>query len=327
MTILSSMLMLCFCVTSAKAVGIVRVEKEQETKIVSVDADGALLKTGGGECPLPDNAKWCTVTLGEPFQMAVYAKDDIVSDSICKTGTWELLEKDMAAFGPVGHALDIGANVGFYSLALANRGWNVIAFEPMAANNALMEATMCRNPALNAKITLNKFGLGAKSDHCVIVSGDTNLGDGVSKCGEDASKFEKNGQLGYHVRAAFDVHRLDDVLVEQAVKQIDFVKMDVEGFEGQVMKGGQSLLTKFRPRLIQSEVWHNMNGVTPTDYLGSFAKASYTVASDRACTVPDASRPVAIDNRYMCTKTAASLLENVVTRSHAVRSTVFLRRD
>jgi len=58
MTILSSMLMLCFCVTSAKAVGIVRMEKDrlgpgeapvvvEETRTVFVDGHGALLQTGG----------------------------------------------------------------------------------------------------------------------------------------------------------------------------------------------------------------------------------------------------------------------------------------
>ena len=50
------------------------------------------------------------------------------------------------------------------------------------------KATMCANPALKSRITLNKFGLGPKDEHCVIISGDDNLGDGVSKCGADAKK-------------------------------------------------------------------------------------------------------------------------------------------
>merc|ERR1719272_2017479 len=114
-----------------------------------------------------------------------------------------------------------------------------------------------------------------------------------------------------------DVRRLDDVLAEEHVNAVDFVKMDVEGFECQVMAGGQSLLTKFRPRLIQSEVWPAMQGCLPKDYLASFAKASYSVTSDRACTipVPDLTLPAAdIVNRYMCeppAQTGVSLLEVV----------------
>jgi FkbM family methyltransferase len=278
-------------------------------------------------CPLPANARWCQVTLGSTFSMAVYGSDDIVSNSICSTGTWELSASDVAELGKPAHALDIGANVGFYSLVLAAAGWNVTAFEPMASNSALIEATMCANPILKPRVTLNKFGLGSKDDHCIIVSGDDNVGDGVSKCGEDAQKFKQQGQAGYHERASMDIRRLDDILAQQQVKQLDFVKMDVEGFECQVMAGGQSLLTKYRPKIIQSEVWPTMQGCLPQAYLASFAKANYTVAKDRACSTQDLSRPSQIDNRFMCRKTSVSLLETVASLEKHERSIVWLRPE
>jgi FkbM family methyltransferase len=181
-------------------------------------------------CPLPANAKWCDVKLGNPFSMAVYNNDDIVSKSICDVGTWELQHEDITAMGEPGHALDIGANIGFYSLVLAAAGWHVTAFEPMVANSALIEATLCKNPSLKPKITLNKVGLGGKDDHCIIISGDDNLGDGVMRCGADAIKFKHDGEKGYHQRATVEIRRLDDILEQQKVKSIQFVKMDVEGF-------------------------------------------------------------------------------------------------
>lgn len=279
------------------------------------------------ECPLPANARWCKVSLGSSFQMAVYSTDDIVSNEVCNTGTWELHDSDIAAMGVPGHALDIGANVGFYSLVLASAGWNVTAFEPMAKNSALIDATMCANPELKSRITLNKFGLGPKDEHCIIISGDDNVGDGVSQCGAEATKFEKEGQPGYHKRADIDIRRLDDVLVKQNVDKIDFVKMDVEGFECKVMAGGQSLLTKFRPKIIQSEVWPKMQGCQPQDYLADFAKAKYSVNKDLECTRPDATRPAAIDNRYMCRTPGASLLEMANELESHVRHTVWLRAD
>jgi len=276
-------------------------------------------------CSLPANGRWCQVRLGSAaFSMAVYNSDDIVSNEICNTGSWELTETDVTELGQPGNALDIGANIGFYSFVLAANGWNVTSFEPMSANHELLDATMCANPALKQRITLNKFGLGSKDDHCIIISGDDNLGDGVSKCGEDA---KQPIQAGYHQRATMDVHRLDDVLTQQHVDNINFVKMDVEGFECQVMVGGQSLLTKFRPRLIQSEVWHDMQGCLPQDYLSAFAKASYSVTKDRTCTTPDLTRPEQIDNRYMCRQpqqTATSLLEFASSLSPAVRKIVWL---
>jgi len=279
-------------------------------------------------CPLPANGRWCKVQLGPAnFNMAVYDSEDIVSDTICQSGTWELQPNDVTALGEPGTAIDIGANVGFYSFVLAAHGWNVTSFEPMVANHALLDATMCANPSLKEKITLNKFGLGAKDDHCIIISGDDNLGDGVTQCGEDA---KKPIQAGYHQRATMDIRRLDDVLKEQQVSKVDFVKMDVEGFECQVMAGGQSLLTKFRPKLIQSEVWHKMQGCQPEDYLNSFAKASYSVTKDRSCTQPGLVRPAQIENRYMCREpeqTGMGLLSMVAGLRSDERRIVWLSPD
>jgi len=266
----------------------------------------------GEECKLPANGRWCDVKLGAAnFKMAVYNTDDIVSQNICQTNTWELTVNDITALGKPGNALDIGANIGFYSFVLAANGWNVTSFEPMTSNHEFLEATMCQNPALKQRIRLNKFGLGSKDDHCIIISGDANLGDGISQCGELA---KKPIQAGYHKRASMDIRRLDDVLTEEKIDKIDFVKMDVEGFECQVMAGGQSLLTKYRPRLIQSEVWPQMQGCLPKDYLASYAKAKYSVNQDMGCAVVNMTSGTGseIVNRYMCPEaqqTGLSLLE------------------
>lgn len=283
------------------------------------------------KCPLPENAQWCTVQMGlkhGTFQMAVYVAADIVSQSICSSGTWELQQTDISDLGKPGRALDIGANVGFYSLVLAASGWNVTAFEPMKTNTELIEASMCANPELAERITLNKFGLGSKDDRCIIFSDDNNLGDGHSACGDD---INKPIPAGYHKRATMEIRRLDDALAKENVEHIDFVKMDVEGFECQVMAGGQSLLTKFRPRTIQSEVWPDMQGCKPQDFLASFAKAKYDVAKDRECTTPDLSRPTVIDNRYMCKQkkpneglSLLQIAENAASFGKRQRSIVWL---
>jgi len=309
-------------------VNLLQIGSIREGASTATDVDTTAKQLGDGTtCSLPDHGQWCKVRMGEPdaeFSMAVYNSDDIVSNSICSTGTWELSTSDITDMGQPGHALDIGANVGFYSLVLAAAGWNVTAFEPMAKNTDLIEATLCANPALQQRITLNKFGLGPKDEHCVIISGDDNLGDGVSQCGADA---EKPVKAGYSKRGTMDIRRLDDVLLQQHVSQVDFVKMDVEGFECQVMEGGQSLLTKYRPKMIQSEVWHKMQGCLPQDYLASFANASYKVTQDRACTMPDLSRPVEIVNRFMCRKTGVSFLQGVQSMSQNERKIVWLQPD
>jgi FkbM family methyltransferase len=238
-------------------------------------------------CPLPPSAVWCEVRLQNlaPFYMAVYdwnAAQDWVSYNICASGFWE--ESDMSQFGAPGKMLDIGGNIGYYSFAFAQAGWEVITFEPMSRNIALMRASLCRNPVLAARIRVNEFGLCDKTQQCKMMVPHDNVGDGFTKCGVlgetqiEASKFVEAGQ--------FIVRRLDEVLLEQGITRVDLVKIDVEGYEYQVFLGAPNFLTKYQPRLIKSEVWYALSGATGHMYLSMFESAGYKFFSDSKCEVP-----------------------------------------
>lgn len=77
--------------------------------------------------------------------------------------------------------IDIGANIGWFSLNMACAGHPTFAFEAMPENQMLMRASMCQNtykgrPECMQHLTLVPAGLGAKRDHCKLVSGWTELG-------------------------------------------------------------------------------------------------------------------------------------------------------
>jgi len=256
------------------------------------------------QCNLPDFASWCTVTpaTGRNFQIAVYRYNDIVSNSICNQGYWEM--RDASELGTPGTALDIGSNIGYHSFLLADAGWRVEAFEPLPKNLELIQATACQNPHLAEKITIHGIGLGPREDSCVFVSGFDNVGDGWVRCGDEANRI-RAGQdpvpAGFQLRGSFPVKRLDDILMQVgAPKKIDFVKIDVEGFECQVFKGGDSLLKHYRPRSIQSEVWPKMDHCLPADYLNMFKQANYKVAKTRGCEWPDSTLSGQIQDFFMC---------------------------
>lgn len=91
------------------------------------------------------------------------------------------------------------------------------------------------------------------------------------------------------------------------MQKIDFVKIDVETFECQVFKGGQSVLTKYRPKMIKSEVWREMTGCTPQEYFGMFKAANYKITKGfdaqggLHCLAEDESITSARDNDfYIC---------------------------
>jgi FkbM family methyltransferase len=262
-------------------------------------------------CLLPEGASWCTAkpATGRNFQIAVYKGHDFVSQSICENGYWEV--QDLSSLGTPGTALDIGANVGFYSFLLADAGWQVHSFEAMQRNQELIQATACQNPQLAEKIKLHRTGLGPHDDECVFISDNENLGDGIVHCGDEAKRMRSGQtpvQKGYEIRGSFPIKRLDDILMQkEAPTSIDFVKIDVEGFECQVFKGAESILKHYRPRMIQSEVWSQMQHCLSQDYLNMFKQANYVVSQTRDCKESNSTLSGQIQDFFMCSKSTVLL--------------------
>jgi FkbM family methyltransferase len=245
-------------------------------------------------CQLPVGGVWCEVRLQNlpPFWMAVYdsnAANDVVSNNICRTGHWE--ENDMAGFGVPGEMMDIGGNIGYQTFSFARAGWNVTTFEPMKPNLDMIGATMCRNPDLAARIRLQPHGLGTAVQQCQMFAPAGNVGDGFTRCADKANAtMRQMDEATFVPKGTFDVKRLDQVLINQSITKVDIVKIDVEGYEYQVFQGAPQFLAQYRPRVIKSEVWGTMVGMTAPvsglEYLGMFENAGYKFFRDARCTVP-----------------------------------------
>lgn len=222
--------------------------------------------------------------------MATYdwsLKADFVSYSVCEAAMWD--ENDLSTFGKPGHMLDIGGNIGYFSLAFAHAGWTVTTFEPMASNLALLNASLCLHPDIASKVKINAFGLGAKSQECKLVSPPENVGDGHVQCGDAvASGFTQSNIGKYNVQdmGSFSLRRLDDVLKEQGIDKVDLVKIDVEGYESQVLAGAPTFLSQYSPRLFKTEVWNNSFGFSGAHLLNEFQRGGYDFFSDSQCRVP-----------------------------------------
>jgi FkbM family methyltransferase len=145
----------------------------------------------------------------------------------------------LAQLGPNrGTALDIGANCGFYSYALAQLYDRVIAFEPNSSVTKELEA--CRP----TKVEIRHLGLSdsaRKETLYVPQSKEGRLLTGWASFDRD-NLSDRNGEIEVAVQTA----ALDDFQFEG----VSFVKIDVEGHEVAALRGADTFLRKNRPTVL-----------------------------------------------------------------------------
>lgn len=259
------------------------------------------------QCPLPANATWCQVRLTglPPYMMAVRSGFDVVSNEVCTKGFWE--NQDFATFGAPGNAMDIGGNMGYFTFALAQAGWSVITFEPMKANLDLIAATMCANPNFAQRVEIHKHGLGNQNTQCRFVFHKGNVGNGITRCKEDTNMWwediDKDFRYGDD---EYQLRKFDEVLGELQqqgkLKKIDFLKIDVEGYECEVLKGAPQFLANFAPKLVKTEVWPHLERCEPVEYLTNYLNTGYTLARDVACVDVQTDLAHAGGDYFLCKK-------------------------
>jgi FkbM family methyltransferase len=143
------------------------------------------------------------------------------------------------------HAVDIGTNIGnhmlYYCSHLAAK--QVICFEPNKMNRDTLQKNVSLN-CLEQTVTVYPFALGAENG--TGVQRDFTLGNtGMNRV--DKLKDETNIPAD-----AVEIRSLDSFNLQQ----INFVKIDVEGFEADVLKGASETLLRCKP-VVMIEVFEN----------------------------------------------------------------------
>ncbi|MEQ8179014.1 MAG: FkbM family methyltransferase [Amphiplicatus sp.] len=136
--------------------------------------------------------------------------------------------------GASGAALDIGANIGNHTLFLSHVFGEVHAFEPNPAMIARLEANIAANEAPH--IQVHSFGL-SDSNEFLPFEEATNKNAGSSRFVRNAGNATKT----------LEVRRGDDVVKTLGLRKIDFMKVDVEGFEIAVLNGLAETIAAHQP--------------------------------------------------------------------------------
>ncbi len=144
-----------------------------------------------------------------------------------------LVEKDY-------FVLDIGTNYGSTILQFARKvGKNgtCFGFEPDPINFKICTENLNLNSDL--KISVENIGLGDKKGTFNLVV-DTESNRGGNRISTNTSGKESH---------TVNVEVLDQWISNKSIERLDLIKIDVEGFELNVLKGGIETLKKFKPVL------------------------------------------------------------------------------
>lgn len=172
-----------------------------------------------------------------------------------------------------GTVYDIGANIGFFALLaarFAGEGGQVIAFEPVPAIADLVREAAQRSAlADQVDVRTQAVARAAGSEQLYVVA--------------DASwsHLASRGNPGGAVETIdVEVTTLDDVVAGGAPSP-DVIKLDVEGSEGDVLRGAQATLRTHRPIVVME--LHDTNA----DALPVLRDAGYAVEAIDGAWSPD----------------------------------------
>jgi FkbM family methyltransferase len=161
---------------------------------------------------------------------------------IFSLGSYEIhLSRLMTSFISDGDTvLDIGANVGVHTLNMANATGSkgkVIAVEPVIFNRE----------RLKANIKLNRF------NHVEVLPFAFSDSNQTVKIKADPKAYNKGSfHIGAQVDGDMEIQCKigDEVLEKLHIANVKFIKIDVEGFEFQVLKGLQRTIQNCKPVII-----------------------------------------------------------------------------
>jgi len=132
--------------------------------------------------------------------------------------------------------MDIGANVGALTLLMAQVAdcGQVIALEPGVSTFQRLKANVELNPSQQHRIDIYQLGLADQP--------------GTLYWQEDANVPGNAGLLNAD-GIAVPVESLDQFAQKLGLTRLNFIKIDVEGMEWEVIKGGTATIAHFRPIL------------------------------------------------------------------------------
>lgn len=188
-------------------------------------------------------------------------RDPVVSGALA-LNVYEKAEIEFFSkwFEPDMNFIDVGANVGLYTgMALRKKNQNALALsiEPDLVSIKYLEKTINSNN--NNNIFLCPVAATEKPDKIFLYKNSQNKGD--NRIYQDPLLDECNAIIS---------NTIDNLCKTHCMKNVNFIKIDVQGAEFKALSGGYQILTESSDCILMTEFWPyglSKCNSSPEDYL------------------------------------------------------------
>jgi len=213
-----------------------------------------------------------TVRYGVTGAFMVIHERDYLQSAILSTGVYEpeIWEKISQHTQRGDIFWDIGANIGAFSVmaSVDPRFSEIHAFEPQVRILAQLHRNILLND--NSKTKIYEFALSDHNGECkLFISPATNTG---------ATSLRYQTEVNQR-SALVKCFMIDELIAEDIAPNPTIMKIDVEGWELEILRGGQKLLSGSPPRLIVFECGIDVHTRLPEslEILSLLTNYGYTV--------------------------------------------------
>lgn len=216
---------------------------------------------------------------GLGIEFEILAGDRIIGPAIAR-GAWEADETRLfrAHLRPGDRVLDLGANVGWFTVQAVLAGCEVFAFEPVGGIADVLERNAARAEEVGpGRAHVFRVAAGSEPGRARIAIGAGNFGDNrVVEGGRPADMGE--GEV-----LEIEIARVDD-LVEGPFRVF---KIDTQGSEWHALQGARRALERSERTALLFEFWpYALRGCESGDLLRFLAGEGFTLGKATAAPYP-----------------------------------------
>jgi FkbM family methyltransferase len=201
--------------------------------------------------------------------------DRYIDRQIATKGTFEPATTELVLkfVKPGMTVLDVGANIGYFTLLFGRQvgpSGRVWAFEPVKRYQEAIKLHLQTN-RLDDTVQLLSFGLS-----------DRTLRVPISVDEFGASMHSASSSTTFEIEE-IDIARLDDVVREQNINKVDFIKLDIDGHEPAFVRGAQSTIRSHMPVMVLefAQAWLDVAGEDARTLKTAIEELGYTLYSEK----------------------------------------------